>query len=56
MDSSEEKKKEKEKERNWIDCKFTVILKLTVKILKVLTPEKFAVIILKYEQGDFTLE
>ena len=28
----------------------------TVKFLKILTPEKFAVIILKFEQRDFTIE
>ena len=27
-----------------------------VKILKIWTPEKFAVIILKFEQGGFTIE
>ena len=28
----------------------------TIKLLKIWTPEKFAVIILKFEQGGFTLE
>ena len=28
----------------------------TVKILKIRAPEKFAVITLKFEQGDFTIE
>ena len=40
---------------------FTVVLKVgistnTVKILKIRTPEKFAVITLKVEQSGFTIE
>ena len=36
--------------------KVLTILKSTVKILKIRTPEKFAVITLKFEQGGFTVE
>ena len=35
---------------------FVYIFEVTVKILKIWTPEKFAVIIIKFEQRGFTVE
>ena len=33
-----------------------MMMMMTVKLLKIQTSEKFAVIILKFEQGGFTVE
>ena len=40
----------------WFDFKFLSYHLSTVKILKIQTPEKFAVITLKFGQGGFTVE
>ena len=42
----------------WRAAQAVVILKfdITVKILNIRTPEKFAVLNLKFEQGGFTIE
>ena len=39
-----------------LTVEFCVSFQFTVKILKIRTPEKFAVITLKFEQGGFTVE